>query len=109
MVQANLFEVNSVLDIMNKPSLNDNSPELQLIVHRLQRVVTILRVLVQQIDILETMTAMGSWNSETCGPLQVFRAGNLRYSSQAGVEIRTASRTGILYQPAQSKRDRPDP
>lgn len=53
-----LFEVNSVLDIMNKPSLNDNSPELQLIVHRLQRVVTILRVLVQQIDILETMTAM---------------------------------------------------
>lgn len=53
-----LFEVNSVIEIMNKPSINDNSPELQTIVHRLQRVVTILKVLVQQIDILETMTPM---------------------------------------------------
>lgn len=53
-----LFEVNSVIDIMNKPRVNDNSPEMQTVVHRMQRVVTILRVLVQQIDILETMTAM---------------------------------------------------
>ena len=53
-----LFEVDSVIQIMEKPSLNDNSPELQTIVHRLQRVVTILKVLVQQIDILETMTSM---------------------------------------------------
>lgn len=53
-----LFEVNSVIDIMSKPSLNDNSPELQTIVHRLNRVVTILKVLVQQVDILETMTPM---------------------------------------------------
>ena len=43
---------------MSKPSLNDNSPELQTIVHRMHRVVTILKVLVQQIDILETMTPM---------------------------------------------------
>ena len=53
-----LFEVGSVLGIMGKPSINDNSPELQTIVHRLQRVVTILKVLVHQIDILETMTPM---------------------------------------------------
>ena len=53
-----LFEVSSVIDIMSKPSLNDNSPELQTIVHRMNRVVTILKVLVQQIDILETMTPM---------------------------------------------------
>ena len=53
-----LFEVNSVIAIMNKPVLNDNSPELQTIVHRLKRVVTILKVLVQQIDIMETMTPM---------------------------------------------------
>src|SRR5207253_2644177 len=53
-----LFEVNSVLDIMSRPSLNDNSPELQTIVHRLNRTVTILKVLVHQIDILETMTPM---------------------------------------------------
>lgn len=53
-----LFEVNSVIDIMNKPALNDNSPEMQTVVHRLKRVTTILKVLVQQIDIMETMTPM---------------------------------------------------
>jgi len=53
-----LFEVNSVIGIMNKPALNDNSPEMQTVVHRLKRVTTILKVLVQQIDIMETMTPM---------------------------------------------------
>lgn len=53
-----LYEVDSVAAVMNRPSLNDNSPELQTIVHRLQRVVTILKVLVHQIDIMETMTPM---------------------------------------------------
>jgi tryptophan 2,3-dioxygenase len=43
---------------MSKPSINDNSPELQTIVHRMHRVVTILKLLVQQIDVLETMTPM---------------------------------------------------
>ncbi|RYY64667.1 MAG: tryptophan 2,3-dioxygenase, partial [Chitinophagaceae bacterium] len=53
-----LFEVNSVVDIMSKERVNDNSAEMQTVVHRMQRVVTILRVIVQQIDILETMTPM---------------------------------------------------
>ncbi len=51
-------EVDSVVAIISRPSLNDNSPELQTIVHRLSRCVTILKVLVQQIDIMETMTPM---------------------------------------------------
>jgi tryptophan 2,3-dioxygenase len=51
-------EVNSAIGIMQKPALNDNSPELQTIVHRLNRCVTILRVLVHQLDIMETMTPM---------------------------------------------------
>ena len=51
-------EVDSIVTIMGKPSLNDNSPELQTVVHRLNRCVTILRVLVHQIDIMETMTPM---------------------------------------------------
>jgi tryptophan 2,3-dioxygenase len=46
------------VEIMKKPALNDNSPELQTVVHRLNRMVVILRVLVHQIDILETMTPM---------------------------------------------------
>ncbi len=51
-------EVDSVAAIMGKPALNDNSPELQTVVHRLNRCITILRVLVHQIDIMETMTPM---------------------------------------------------
>lgn len=53
-----LFEVESVAGIMKKPAVNDNSPELQTVVHRLSRVVSILKVLVHQIDVMETMTAM---------------------------------------------------
>ena len=51
-------EIDSVITIMAKPALNDNSPELQTVVHRLSRCVIILRVLVHQIDIMETMTPM---------------------------------------------------
>ncbi|HEY9363637.1 MAG TPA: tryptophan 2,3-dioxygenase family protein, partial [Chitinophagaceae bacterium] len=51
-------EADSIVEIMGKPALNDNSPELQVVVHRLDRIVTILRVLVHQIDIMETMTPM---------------------------------------------------
>lgn len=51
-------EADSVVAILSKPALNDNSPEMQTVVHRLNRCVTILRVLVHQIDIMETMTPM---------------------------------------------------
>ena len=51
-------EVDSITAIMSKPALNDNSPELQTGVHRLNRCIIILRVLVHQIDIMETMTPM---------------------------------------------------
>ncbi|HEX9509061.1 MAG TPA: tryptophan 2,3-dioxygenase family protein [Puia sp.] len=53
-----LFETGSVIGIMQQPALNDNSPELQTVVHRLSRCATILKVLVHQIDIMETMTPM---------------------------------------------------
>ena len=53
-----LFEIDSVADLMSQHVINDNSPDLQTIVHRLGRVATILKVAVHQIDILETMTPM---------------------------------------------------
>lgn len=53
-----LYEVGSVNEIMLKPALNDNSPELQTVTHRLSRCITILKLLVQQIDIMETMEPM---------------------------------------------------
>ncbi|HEY4154563.1 MAG TPA: tryptophan 2,3-dioxygenase family protein [Puia sp.] len=53
-----LYEVDSVKAILQKPALNDDSPELQIIVHRLNRSNVILKVLVQQIGIMETMSPM---------------------------------------------------
>lgn len=44
-----LFEVNSIIEIMDKPRVNDNSGDMQAVVHRLNRVVTILRMLVQKL------------------------------------------------------------
>jgi tryptophan 2,3-dioxygenase len=52
------YEIDSISAIMRKPSINDNSPELQTVVHRLNRMAVILKVLIHQIDILETMTPM---------------------------------------------------
>lgn len=51
-------ETDSIAAIMKKPALNDNSPELQTVVHRLNRIITIFRVLVNQLDVMETMTPM---------------------------------------------------
>ncbi|MEI6949122.1 tryptophan 2,3-dioxygenase family protein [Paraflavisolibacter sp. H34] len=52
------YEVDSILEIMRQPTLNDNSPLLQTVVHRLERMAVVLRVLIHQIDVLETMTPM---------------------------------------------------
>lgn len=53
-----LYEVESVSGIFAQKEINDNSPDLQIAVHRLERCCTILGVLVQQIDVMETMTPM---------------------------------------------------
>ncbi len=53
-----LYEVESINEILEKPTLNDDSPELQIIVHRLSRCNTILKLLVQQIEVMETMSPM---------------------------------------------------
>lgn len=53
-----LFEVGSVMEIMAQPNISDNSPDLFVVNHRLKRVVTILHVLVDQINIMETMTPL---------------------------------------------------
>ncbi len=53
-----LFEVDIVKNIFSQQGISDNSPDLQISVHRLKRVGTILSVLIHQIDILETMTPL---------------------------------------------------
>ncbi len=51
-------EIDAVLHLMSNETIDDNSAAFQLIIQRLKRVATILKLLVQQIDILETMTPM---------------------------------------------------
>lgn len=53
-----LHEVGSVLEIFSDGHVDDNAGELSISVHRLERVNTILEVLVHQVDILETMTPL---------------------------------------------------
>lgn len=53
-----LFEVGSVINIMSQPNIQDNSPDIFTVNHRLKRVVTILHLLVDQINIMETMTPL---------------------------------------------------
>jgi tryptophan 2,3-dioxygenase len=52
------FEVDSIRKVLAQPEINDNSPHLSIANRRLTRVVEILRVLVHQVDIMETMTPL---------------------------------------------------
>jgi tryptophan 2,3-dioxygenase len=53
-----LYEVGSVMEILAKGQIIDNSPDSYTVNHRLKRVVTILHMLVDKITILETMTPL---------------------------------------------------
>ncbi len=53
-----LHEVGSVIDMFADHHVDDNGGELNVAVHRLERVKTILGVLVHQMDIMETMTPL---------------------------------------------------
>lgn len=53
-----LFETESCIKILRAERIDDDGPELQLLVNRLSRVVVIWKVLHLQIDVLETMTPM---------------------------------------------------
>ncbi|MCA1752580.1 MAG: tryptophan 2,3-dioxygenase [Flavobacteriales bacterium] len=53
-----LYELNSVIDLLRTPEVNDNAPTMQMVVHRTERIITILRLLVDQINVMETMTSL---------------------------------------------------
>jgi len=52
-----IHELNSVREIFRNP-IHDNSPGMQIAVHRLKRIVSILRIVVEQINVMETMTPL---------------------------------------------------
>jgi tryptophan 2,3-dioxygenase len=53
-----LFELDFVMKVFNKEKINDNSEDLNLVRHRLNRVIRILELLDNQIAILDTMTPL---------------------------------------------------
>ena len=53
-----LFELDYVLKVFDKETINDNSEDLNLVLHRLRRVIKIFELLNQQVSILDTMTPL---------------------------------------------------
>ncbi|MES1215461.1 MAG: tryptophan 2,3-dioxygenase family protein [Bacteroidota bacterium] len=101
-------EVDSVASIMNKPALNDNSPELQTVVHRLGRCVTILRVLVHQIDIMETMTPMDFLDfRDMLRPASGFQSWQFK-ELEAKLGLKFDQRHGKEYYTAQLRKEHVD-
>jgi tryptophan 2,3-dioxygenase len=53
-----LFELDFAMNVFGQPTINDNSEDLNLVRHRLNRITKILGLLNNQVDILDTMTPM---------------------------------------------------
>lgn len=53
-----LFELDYAMGVFQKETINDNSEDLNLVRHRLKRVIKILELLNQQVNVLDTMTPM---------------------------------------------------
>jgi tryptophan 2,3-dioxygenase len=53
-----LFELDFIMDVFKKEKIDDNSEDLNLVRHRLNRIIKILELLTQQITLLDTMTPL---------------------------------------------------
>jgi len=53
-----LHEITACGEVLSKPSADDDGPDMNVVVHRLKRVVEIWKLLNHQVDVLETMTPL---------------------------------------------------
>ena len=53
-----LFELDFIMSVFKKEKIDDNSEDLNLVRHRLNRIIKILELLTQQVTLLETMTPL---------------------------------------------------
>jgi tryptophan 2,3-dioxygenase len=53
-----LHELRASGEVLSKPAADDDGPDLNMVVHRLKRVVEIWKLLNHQVDVLETMTPL---------------------------------------------------
>ena len=50
-----LHELHACCEVLSKPTADDDGPDMNVVVHRLKRIVEIWKLLNQQVDVLETM------------------------------------------------------
>ncbi len=53
-----LHEITACKEVLSKPAADDDGPDMNVVVHRLRRVVEIWKLLNHQVDVLETMTPL---------------------------------------------------
>ena len=53
-----LHELRACCEVLRQPSADDNGPDMNVVVHRLKRIVEIWKLLNHQVDVLETMTPL---------------------------------------------------
>jgi tryptophan 2,3-dioxygenase len=53
-----LHELHACCAVLQQPSADDNGPDMNVVVHRLKRIVEIWKLLNHQVDVLETMTPL---------------------------------------------------
>ena len=53
-----LHELHACCEVLQKPAADDNGPDMNVLVHRLKRIVEIWKLLNHQVDVLETMTPL---------------------------------------------------
>ena len=53
-----LHELHACCEVLQQPSADDNGPDMNVVVHRLKRIVEIWKLLNHQVDVLETMTPL---------------------------------------------------
>ncbi len=98
-----LHEVGSVIDLFADHHVDDNGGELNIAVHRLQRVKTILGVLVHQMDIMETMTPLDFLDfRDLLRPASGFQSMQFKVL-EARLGLRMEARFGKQYYTSQLK------
>ncbi|MBP6698925.1 MAG: hypothetical protein KA175_14990, partial [Flavobacteriales bacterium] len=100
-----LHEVGSVADLFKDHHVDDNNGDLNIAVHRMQRVVTILEVLVHQMDVMETMTPLDFLDfRDMLRPASGFQSMQFKVL-EARLGLRMEARFGKQYYTSQLRPD----
>ncbi len=98
-----LHETSSVIDMFADRHVDDNGGELNIAVHRLERVKTILGVLVHQMDVMETMTPLDFLDfRDLLRPASGFQSTQFKIL-EARLGLRMEARFGKQYYTSQLK------